>query len=574
MNPSVLPSPCLSPRANTSVTEQLPHGDPFLSTGEQEEVPQMHRPVDKPAESKTEIATARSRLKSITGSKTQEQHGPPVRSHTIAELNNMIDDAIQEHAADAPTETSADISEQASPQPTVIRRWRSERSSRPSVEDIEFHPPDVLGKSRSQSRPRTSHGTSNILTQSPRQNWLLPNKSHSRPRPDAALRGASPVKQRAAMFETMDRTPEQPPQADGAPSEAHIHVKREWAVVPLHNYTADAEKDHHHLKFGTTIYEPPKTTESALSSSPERTDRRQSTESSRATQTTFNTAAQSPLPDTTPAKEQTTPTRSPETGSRRTSISWLNKSRLLNKGSSATPQTNEGASEVAPRRDENYQLTRPSIVKSKVQELLKRDEEEQIRRQSVQERKSRPSTRRSTMVQERELAVSAPETFEMKAALLPPLQVPAQEEAELMATPWEMAWKSSLQGQGKTATAEPDTQVNRSWAEKEVLSISKSQPQAGTSRSGSPIKPTPSTPVRGRREKTRQSLSARGSPYTREQAFVLSPVPSRSPSRGSSRVRVQRVEVEMRDSPEREARERGESILIVRACGIVEEDQE
>ena len=573
MNSSVLPSPCLSPRANTGLIERLPHDDPFFSTGDQEEAPQMHRPVDAPAETKTEIATARSRLKSVTKGKTQEQHGPPVRSHTIAELNNMIDDAIQEHAADAPTETSGEASGQTSPQPTVIRRWRSERSTRPSVEDIEFHPSDVPGKSRSQSRPRTSHAVSSILTQSPRQNWLSTKKSHSQPRPDDALRGASPVKQRAAMFETMDRTPEQPPQADGAPSEAHIHVKREWAVVPLHDYTADAERDHHHLKFGTTIYEQPTTTDSALFSSPEKKNRRQSTESSRATQTTFNTAAQSPHPDTSPDEEHTTPTRSPETSSRHTSMNWLNKSRLLNKSSSAPPQTDEVAAEATSRRDENHPLTRPSIVKSKVQELLKRDEEEQIRRKFEQERKSRPPTRRSTMVQDRELAVSAPETSEMKAALLPPLQVPAQEEAESMATPLEMAWRRSFQGQGKSA-AEPGTPVNRSWAEKEVLSISKPQPQAGPSRSGSPIKPIPSTPVRGRREKTRQSLSARGSPYTREQAFVLSPVPSRSPSRGSSRVRVHRVEVEMRDSPEREARERGESILIVRACGMVEEDQE
>lgn len=621
----------------------------------------------------------------------------------------MILDAIEDHAADVPTETLGRSGTQVIPQPTVVRRSKSERSPRRSIEEVAFGFPDRGSQPTSPSRHRQM---SDILARTPGRDWLPTRASQNRARQDPGLRSGSPVKQRAALFETVHQRPEDKVQACEAPHDPHIHVKSEWSVVPLHEHTVDKEKEMHSWKFGKTIYD--RSVVPSAVTPPDVKRHRTSTESSRETYSSFNTAEASPqradIPDearavlggpseilNSPGMAESSPRGtdisendrdvtgevSETLGSRnaakappqrteisdedgaaagrqlqeptgKTSMSWLNRWRFLGKGSSVIPRTDEDVVEATPQRDEHYQSSKPSIVKSKVEELLRRDEEEQQRRQSYLKRTSRAQSRRPSIVKASEMRTALPELSSLKPAQLPPLQVPAQEQAELMGTFLDTTFSSSSEAKGKGAVAETysivskapsrgsqveeglpnvskpqtrakstrsgapvktplqapaeeqlqvtatprdrastrsseveggvavtrtepadvDTPPHRSWAEKEVLSVSKPQSRADSVRAGSPVEPTPSTPTRGRSAKMRQSRSPRGSPYTKEQAFVLGPVPSPSQSRPGSRVRTHRIEVEMRDSPEREARERGETILIVRATNVIEEEED
>ena len=697
----MLPSPVLSPRPTTSLAGKGPApDDPFLATGGQDDSARTSRSQEKVAKSNAEIATALSRLRSTVESKKQQQQTSATKAYTLAELNDMIDVAIDEHAADVPAETLGRSGTQVIPQPKVVSRTKSERSPRRSIEEVAFGPPDRGRKLTSSPGHRQ---ISDILARNPGQDWLPTRTSQNGVGQDPGLRNGSPIKQRAAIFEIVHQRPEDKVQACEAPHDPHIHVKSEWSVVPLHEHTVEKEKELHSWKFGKTIYEQ---SEVPSAVAPQHVKRhRASTESSRESYSSFNTAEASPqkadIPDqaravaggtsetlnssqtgkpTSQSSDQDrgvtgegtetlrqfntakdasqTPDISDEDGvaaggrpqepAGKTPMSWLNKWRIFSKGSSVLPQT------ATPQRDEYYLSSRSSIVKSKVDELLRRDEEEQQRRQSYLERTSRAQSRRPSIVKESELRKTLPDVSSLKPAQVPPLQVPAQEQAELMDTFLDTTSSSSPEAKGKGSVTEtysmgskapshrsraeqesPDvskpqkraesirssapaktllqapaeeqaeltatprdtvsarlseveggvaatnpesahigTPMHRSWAEKEVLSVSKPQSRGASVLAGSPMKPTPSPPTRGRSAKMTQPRSPRGSPYTKEQTFVLSPVPSPSQSRPGSRVRTHRVEVEMRDSPEREARERGETILIVRASNLIEAEED
>ena len=710
LSPSPLLSPALSPRPAKSLAGKLPlDDDPFLASGGQDEPVHADHPQEKTADSNTEIATALSRLRSTVKRKEQQQQASATKAYTLSELNDMIDDAIEDHAADVPTETLGRPGIQVIPQPTLVRRSKSERSPRRSIDEVAFGPPDRGRQPTSSSR---RHQSSDILARNPGQDWLPTRTSQNRARREPGLRSGSPVKQRAAIFETVHKRPEDTVQACEAPHDLHIHVKSEWSVVPLLEHTVDREKELHSWKFGKTIYD--RSVVPSAVAPPDVKRHRTLTESSRETYSSFNTAEASPqraaMPDEATAglsgpseilnspgmaksssretdisknDRNVTGELSERTGSRnavkappqrspildeddaaagrqlqeptgKTSMSWLNRWKVFGKGSSAVPRTDEDVVEATPQRDEHYPTSGPSTVRSKVEELLRRDEDEQQRRQIYLERTSRPQSRRPSIVKVSEMRTALPEVSSLKPAQAPPLQVPAQEQAELMGTFPDTTSSSSSEAKGKgamaetysidsmapsrgpqvekelpnvlkprtrrestrssapvkaplqapaeeqlqmaptpqdgastrsseveggvtvpkTGSADVDAPIHRSWAEKEVLSVSKPQSRADSVRAGSPVKPTPSTPTRGRSAKMRQSRSPGGLPYTKEQAFVLSPVPSPSRSRPGSQVRTHRVEVEMRDSPEREARERGETIMIVRASNVMEQEED
>ena len=682
----MLPAPNLSPRPTPSLAGKLcRHDDSFLAAEGQEDRPRKDSSKEKEADAKTEVETALSRLRSNVKRKKQQQKTSASEAYTLAELNDMIDDAIEEHAADGPAEASGKSSTQISPRPTVIRRSKSERASRRSLEDVAFGAPN--NKGQGPTSPSRGRKMSNLLAQNPDQDWLPKQTSQVRARQNPGLRSGSPLKQRAALFETMHQRPEGRVNACEAPHDPHIHVKSEWSVVPLHENTFDKEKELHYWKFGKTIYDRPEVPRAA--SPQDGKGRRNSTQSSHETLDSFNTANFSPqgpdFPDENRAVTggigetrdsfDTAKASSPSTDisdenrvvavelphehAGKTPVSWLNKWKFFSKGSSVPPRTDEDVVGATPPRDEHYQSSRTSIVRTKVEELLRRDEEEQDRRQSVLERRSRAQSRRPSMVKESELREALPKLPYLKAAQLPPLQIPAQEQAELMgaflnntsssssetrgkgaavephsveheglmnkgsihkawaveevlrdsrprlraeslrysrpvksplqsaarerdklnAKPLDTASTRSTEMEGgvsvkETYSVEPTTPTRRSWAEKEVLNFSKAQSRADSVHAGSVVKAELSTPGPGRSVTMRQSRSPRGSPYTKEQAFILSPAPSRSQSRAGSRARVHRVEVEMRDSPEREARERGETILIVRATNVIEEAED
>ena len=592
LSPPTLPSPSLSPRAATSLaTKSLSRDDPFLGRSGSMKAAGLLGSTETVRESTTEAATARSRLKSIAQKKRKEPECSPPGAFGMDELSDLVDDAIKRQVSDNPERSSIEADLQDSPQPTIVRRWKSARSPRQSIEDVAFHPPSGSpNRSTAQSRQQSSHGRPDILARNPGQDWLPPGPSHSRPTHDPSLRSASPVKQRAAIFERTARQPEDAAQACEAPHDAHIHVKNEWSVVPLHEHTAEKEKDLHHWKFGQTIYDRSGPSNMAVASTHPVKERQNSTQSSYDTQNTFNTANQSPQKADVSDEEPQISGGLSRPQARKAPMNWLHNWRVFSKGSSVLPQTDNDVVEASPHRDEHYPSTRPSIVKGNIQEYLRREEEERSRRQSEMERKSRnqseverkarTQSRRPSPVKDNKLVREAvPGASALKPAQLPPLQVPAQEEAELIATPLEIAERIPSEATSRDSlldrhSMEPKAPIHRSWAEKEVLNATEPQSQPRSARSGSPIKPAPSTPVRGRPSKVRQSVSPRGSPYTNEQTFVLSPVPSTSRSRASSRVRVHKVCVEMRDSPDRAARERGETVLTVRATGMVEEDGE
>ena len=709
-SPSMLLSPALSPRPTTSSAGKVPHhDDPFLAPGGQDEPSHVDRPQEKAADSSAELASALSRLRSTVERKEQRQQTSATKAYTFAELNDMIDDAIEEHAADAPAEMLARSGTQMIPQPTVVRRSKSERSPRRSIEEVAFGPPD---RGRQPTSPPRHRQMSDILARNPGQDWLPTRTARNRVRQDPGLRNGSPVKQRAAIFETVHQRPEDKVQGCEAPHDLHIHVKSEWSVVPLHEHTVDKEKEMHPWKFGKTIYD--RSVVPSAVAPQESSSRRNSTGSSRESNSSFDTAEASPLRADIPDKARavaggpsetlnspgmtkpssrgtdisengrdvrgevsetpgpwnaakapplrtkfsdqdgTASGRPSQEPTRNTSMSWLNRWSFFRKGSSVVPRTDEDVVEETPQGDEQYPSSGPSIVKSKVEELLRRDEEEQQRRQSYLQRTSRAQSRRPSIVKESEMKTALPGVSSLKPAQLPPLQVPAQQQAELMDTFLDTTSSSSFaveckgavaetystdsKAQGrrsraeeelpnvsnpqsraesihssgpvktpfqapaeeqlavtaatrdtpstrlsevedglagtKTESAHVDIPVHRSWAEKEVLSVSKPQSRADSVRAGSPMKQAPGTPTRGRPARMRQSRSPRGSPSTKEQAFILSPVPSPSQSRPGSRVRTHRVEVEMRDSPDREARERGETILVVRATNFIEEEED
>lgn len=531
--------------------------------------------MEKIAESSTNIVSARSRLKSIAEKKHPVQQTPSDPRYTMADLGNMIDHAIEEHAIDNHATILRNISTQPSPQPTLIRRWKSARSPRKSIEDVVFHAPrDEIGGPKNASRPSSSHHVKQVQAESPKKDLPTSRVSNGRSQFDRSIPDASPVRQRAAVFEAMHQSPDALEQTREAPHDQHIHVKTGWSVVPIHEHTAEKERELHHLKFGRTMHDNSESSTTAALSRQVR-DHGGLNDSSRETHDTFQTAKQSPQKREV-SDDESLASRPPEL-TRKTSISWPFKWKPFSKGSSAPPRTNEDTVNATPK-DERRPLARPSIVKSKVQELLKRDEQEQDRRQADLEHKTKQPSRRPSRVIQSELGNGVPDPPGLKPARLPPLQVPVQEQAEMIAAPLYPTDASSTSVKGKMAKLEDSTEtiktpIHRSWAEKEVLNVSQPQPPSGPARSGSPLKPAPSTPIRGRSAKMGQSLSPRGSPYTTEHAFVLSPVPSRSPSRASGRAHVHKVEVEMRDSPEREARERGDKIMFVRTSAY-EEDTE
>jgi hypothetical protein len=521
-------------------------------------------------ETQVEIARARSRLKSITKRKDPNQHASPKRTYTLAELNAMLDDAIEEHAIIAPTAAPRE----ASPQPTVIRRWKSERSPRRSIEGVAFHPPEESpGKSRSPARPSTCHGGRSTSARTPRQGWPTSRLPLSQQDLGQGLRVSSPVKQRALMFETKEQNPNYVGQPCEAPHEPHIHMKEDWSVVPLHEPSEQNEKDLHTLKFGMTMYKPAKIPTDPPAEPEVEHNRKEPADAS--TDDTFDTAKQS-SERADPSDEHNQPLVG---HAHKTSKGWPFKWRMFGKASSVPPGANEDTVVAIPQVDDHYPSTGPSVVRRKVQELLKREEEEQSRRQLEAAHKGRRASRRPSVAKESELREPMPNPSSLAPAQLPPLQLPVQEEADLIihsdntmtAMLAEAKVKRTKPGRPSTTSMTP---VHRSWTEKEVTELSKSRSDTAFRRSVSPVKPGPSTRMRGRSTKMRQSLSPRGSPYTTEHAFSLSPVPSGSPSRTSSPVRVHKVEVELRDSPGREARARGEKIMFVRTHAFEEAEEQ
>jgi hypothetical protein len=361
------------------------------------------------------------------------------------------------------------------------------------------------------------------------------------PAPPAEL---SPVKQRAAIFESLTKKAE--------PS-GHDSICRHFGHEhdPTHDHThhhpGPARKEPkkvHRIKFGDRIEERPATPLIPLNLP------------------TLVTKEKSARPPPPPKQEEAVqqpvdpPAEEPnnddvfkeDTHERKPSLTWPFKWGIFNKGASAPPQGSEPPTPaVVESKDVHYPTTRPSVVRSKVQQILQaveeKDDAEQRRREAERERVTRrnsraaPPSRRQTVVK----------------------RVGPKQETTDEPTPIGTPQKEQLQGLKATAGADTKarTPLQNAMSEKQVLAPPvRAEPDSDSA--ASPQKSLPQTPVRGR-----PSLAYQPTPeqkHSVERQFNLSPTRSASKHRQGVK-----VEVEIRDSPEREARERGEKVVIIRA---------
>ena len=558
----------LTTRATTSLATRSPHRQDPLAALSQHRV--LHRPrsVENMASRVPDLANARSRLKTIAEASSVTDRCASDKPLTMTELGDMIDfvqSSLKKTAEDDETELSwAQTSGLATPKTSMIRRWRSARAARRSQDasaETQLHSPllqhDGVANNRWHPEEHQSE-TRNVI--------VGPAQLDS-------LKQRSPVRARAAMFEHMQQMSESTP-AHEPPPDRHVHTKKTWKPIPRHEHTPNVEKDLHSLKFGRTIYDRPESSLGPHQSVSQAGDHPDSRNTSGDT-SSFNTARQS-VAKAQPKKQQgdTKPRVTIESPSRKESASWLRRWSLFTKEETSDPENLEDsttADATNATKDEHQPVSRPSIVQSRIQNLLSAGQGSgsgglPTPNDSHAEHFKRRPTPYPGQVKVSELKEPVPTSSNLKPTQLPAFQLPIQEEAEAIE-----ALKRDL-----THDADPFTSLPESMQEKEVLPEARpflrrgtgSRPDSVRSASPektSPVKSAPGTPRRGRSLRT--SLPPGTTGYNMEQAFVISPKRDRSRSRGSRML----VEVEIRDSP----KEDGEKIVFVRAdVDDIDEEEE
>lgn len=536
------------------------------------------RSMENVADPGMEIATARSRLRSVAGGKPAKDSPQSTRTDTLAELGHLLDNAIEDNAS-RPGVLSDEATQEASPRLDLTRgpstsnlaprqsssRERPTRQSTDSVAPrsssesvrVEYagHRPTPAGPhgedrdtSKKPSLTANAEHVGELHGGSPSRLFLHPN-GPLLSQPDREI---SPVRQRAAMFESLVQKPSEH-------DEVCHHFQRPESP-PRHDHDTHKEtRKMHRIKFGNTVEERPGTpliplTLPNMVGSKPKGGRSSSTVKAE-------------------LREQDRAERAGEKASgdgglghdkqRASSLNWPFRWSIFNKSPSAPPpappQATETTSTAHGEKDERHPPTgRPSVVQSRVQDLLQaanvKDDAEKRRRHSELEhlaarRQSRPP---AAPVTQTELNEDQANMEDLTPALVPPFQLPVRTQVDGLKPP-----TAADDGQG-----EPKTPLQKAMTEKQVLSPP-NVPGPSNDMSPSPRKSTPRTPIRGRSRKSVRRLSGGEQPRGMEQHFKLSPGPSRSGSRNGRR--GVKVEVEVRDSPEREARERGEKIVIIRA---------
>lgn len=537
-----------------------------------DQIHQLHRrfcSLETASDPSQEIAVARLRLRSVVEDKLANEKQPAERSCTLAELNHMLDHAIEgtgpqvfsddDMGDSAQKSTTMNYSNTASTMDhqsqsrvrdtrrsvdSVRPRSSSEESVRVDYQhDAIFSPrePFVPGKDKGLSSVNLSLAVAGRSKKSMHAQPVESSVEQLQSQPGKEL---SPVKRRTAMFESLNKRP-----LDY--DEAHRAYRLSRAAQADYD-EHQGPKKMHRIKFGEMIEERHGTPLIPLAL-PAILHKQQK----------LGGADLSPEPkgseneDVREAEEEPTGDESmPHDKQRKTSLVWPFKWGLFNKTTAATSQAPEqSSSDEMKREPAPSSHPKPSIVKSRVHELLQaaseQDDAQKRRSYSERERFSRRQTRAPTMlVKESALREGKPGVDQLKPAHIPPLQLSTDEETEGL-KPQENPEDIPL----------PKTPLQRAMSEKQVLpppSIVETEDKARAS----PVKSPPQTPMRGRPRKSIHRGSV-GGQHGVEQHFKLSPGPSRSVSRnGRGGVKV---EVEVRDSPGREARERGEKIVIIRA---------
>ncbi|EXJ78014.1 hypothetical protein A1O3_09173 [Capronia epimyces CBS 606.96] len=526
-----------------------------------------YRSMENVADPAREIATARSRLRSVIDKNVTIEKPKRDRVDTLAELGHMLDDAIEDQSL-MPGVISAEMSDEATPRPDLTSY---SQTSQPVCHHSHSRGPEVR-QSMGSAMPRSSeefarvnnaeksrhrqpplrkkshddkHGTETPLVEtrprtSPERQLscsVLEPGSQALTRPDEKL---SPVKQRAALFESLVQKPSEHeqicqhfPPGRGAP-QGGSHNRKET-------------KRFARIKFGGTIEERPATPLIPLT-----LPTIVSTEQNSSTDSSVMTVEQ-PAPEHAASVDDRATEAVPH--QRTASMNWPFKWTIFSKPPSTPPQEARPLLTGDEAKDVHHPGSKPSAVKSIVQDLLQaangKDDAENRRRHSEKERLSRRQSRPPPVVKESELGEGKVDLEDLKPANVPPLQMPITEEVEGLG-PFPKV---------NDTLSEPRTPLQRAMTEKQVLSPP-NRFEALSESSPSPRKPDPRTPVRGRSTRSTHRLSV-GEHRGVEQRFNLSPGSSRSTSR-NGRAGI-KVEVEVRDSPEREARDKGEKIVIIRA---------
>ena len=508
----------------------------------------------------SEVAHVRSRLRSVIDDHEEKPKTQRSRAYTLAELNHMLDDAIGGNVDfDGGLSSSmmgevtpnANIDQDQPPIPVPQRQSRSqERNIRSSLDTV--HPrssnssehgaydddknalywPHLITRNVPK-RPHTSHSTRHTSTaRVPTHPAVVTPQAHSVP----GRSQFSPVRQKAAMFESLGPMTIVHGEDCGPSHRPHVSSTR-----TKQEFKSPATKVHK-IKFGNVIDERPGTPLIPL------------------TLPQMVSPRESPSLSTQQADQEIEPTES-NTGTvkqdrqRKPSMGWPFRWGLFNK---PAPTQHEGQGDLPTDVQSTSKLqpeTESKVVKSRVQDLLlaakERDDEEKKRWNLEKERMSRRHSRFPTTVVKGSAALDEPieskKILTQQPSLLP--KSPAKPMETLLAA--------------ESDVFEENTPLQRAMTEKQVLSPM-SLPQAITQSDTSPQKSVPQTPVRGRSRRPTHRLSVNDQEHPMESQVSLSSRRSQSVSRTRGGGGV-KVEVEVRDSPEREARERGEKIVIIRA---------
>lgn len=513
--------------------------DPFINQTE------SSTPSKQPA---TELEGARARLRPVTRQRELSK-GRSANNPTMAELGHMLDSAIIEQSSEAspgrsgiasprsPLEFPRNVQAQEKTyesKPKQIERpfARYRRFVRPEASSSDYPP-------SSPARDAPSRTFSNSL---PLLSPVPQNKSRAFSNASMAMpeRHSSPVKQRAAIFESLYIGPEKASEPASPPPRAHLHHKDEWVTVPGHFPTPEVEARMHRLKFGQSV--------DVHHDVPEEVPPSRDTEA-------YDTAQEFAL---SPGKH--TPAKSDH--NRAPSRGWPSNVGVSSKTGLSYPQQTEEAMSPNPR-DFHYPPTRPSIVSQRIAQLaLAGLEGQQVpsRPHSTTDTRSRQTSGASGMVTKSEIREHALNGSPLRPSQMAPLQVSVQEEAHEVRTflhespePGGSHAKSRSLLRGKDA---PQTPLSVSMYEKQVAQTARQMlPKEQQER--------PSTPVRGRPQASR---TPRSSGYGVEQSFYFSPDRSRSPSKASGRRLT--LEINM-GTPDKESMEK---VVIKADMGVLNEE--
>lgn len=548
-----------------------------------------------------ELANARLRLRSIAEIPKTAGLTSKDQPYTMCELGTMLDNAIEGTTDSGATEDQNQPSREATPNMTFTRRQSLASTPHKSPSNIPgaFSPAKdlsyngaatsaspsksafqiSLGKMREDALHQPSP-TRSARTVSKLESTALQHNEASLAMAQSgnSVRGESPVKQKTAMFEELEQ--ERSSETSNAEHAAHLHVKDEWCAIPTHMLTKERGKEVHDLRFGRTVYgcyerpQLPNPRAQAKEQVPESKNR-----STRIIET-FDPALHPPRPSREGGNRRPSSKASRAKRERKSSLSWLSRWKLFGKEHAASAHEKETEAIATSEQGEHNEPPCVGTVKSRVQSILdatrKREENDQDKIPSAANYLDQCLSRKPDRVtpHRSENTVPSPKALESQQIALSQSSFEGEAFAPSTTADCSSLMKPDRRNSKIEATSTLSqfipTPVRHSWQEKKALPRttveSKTAPgQPLSVRSISPIKTVaesqPCTPPRGRCALVKDSLP-RGTTHSIEQRYILNSS-SRSRSRAdSSQIKL---ELELQDSPEREAREKGDKLLILRA---------